>query len=291
MRAVVTGGAGFIGHHMVNFLIEIDWEVVIVDNLSTGFEERINPGATFLKLDILKDPFPDISYDVMFHFASPISVEESLKNPELYRSNIIDGTRRLVEWSKKSGCNKIVAASTAAVYGNTEIFPTSESSSKNPISPYARYKLEMESLLSEHSSKDLKVVALRFFNVYGEGQRDFGGYLSAVPIFLSQYKRKIPITVTGDGSQTRDWVHVKDVVRACYESQDNTLSEFSIYNVASGHETPVIDLAKSFDSDILFIEKRREPARSLGDISKISREVGWAPSINLLSWVKENRNL
>lgn len=290
-RAIVTGGAGFIGTHLVKRLLNLGWQVTVIDNFSTGTIDNIKDlGCDFIEEHIHSPVIQtwEIPHDVLFHLAAPVSVEESLSNPSKYYDQIVGGTANIVEWSLKQGNRNIIIASTAAIYGNSQLLPYKESSAIAPISPYAKAKRLTELLLEDESkTTPFKGTALRFFNVYGEGQRNEGGYLSAVPIFLNQFESFKPITVTGDGQQTRDWVYVGDVVNACIAAYDNTQTNgIKILNVASGQETTVMDLAEAFGGEIVHIEERLEPKRSVAHINKISKELGWKPETNLLSWVK-----
>lgn len=289
MKAIVTGGAGFIGSHLVRRLLDEGHEVTVIDNLSTGELSNIEDlDCGFIEAYIESVDFEllKIEHDVLFHLAAPVSVEESLSDPGKYYSEIALGTNAVVEWSISQGCKNIVIASTAAVYGDSQDIPFTEDGLLKPMSPYAKAKLMSEHVLEDHLQlTNINGVALRFFNVYGEGQRNEGGYLSAVPIFLQQYESFSPITVTGDGQQTRDWVYVGDVVEACILALQSR-KRFAVYNVASGIETSVMDLAEAFGGEITHIEERNEPKRSLADITSIQNDLGWKPQTNLLSWIK-----
>lgn len=291
-KAIVTGGAGFIGTHLVKRLLSLGWEVTVIDNFSTGDLDNIKDlGCKFIEEDIHNPIIQtwELPHDALFHLAAPVSVEESLSNPSKYYDEIVGGTTNIVDWSLKQGNRNIIIASTAAIYGDSENLPYKESGAIDPISPYARAKRMTELLLEdEFKNRPFRGTALRFFNVYGEGQRNEGGYLSAVPIFLNQFESFKPITVTGDGQQTRDWVYVGDVVDACIRAYNNTTKDsFKIMNVASGQETSVMDLAEAFGGVITHIEERLEPKRSVADIGKIKETLNWKPETNLLSWVKQ----
>lgn len=289
MNAIVTGGAGFIGHHLVKRLLADGHEVTVIDNLSTGLFENIKDlDCRFVEAYIESVDYDalTIEHDVLFHLAAPVSVEESLRDPGKYYSEIALATNSLIEWSINQGCKTIVIASTAAVYGASEDIPFGEDSPLKPMSPYAKAKLMTEHVLEDHLQvSEINGTALRFFNVYGEGQRDEGGYLSAVPIFLNQYESFKPITVTGDGQQTRDWVYVGDVVEACILAAEKA-EGFNVYNVGSGQETSVMDLAEAFGGEIAHIEKRNEPKCSQANITNIVRDLEWTSKTNLLSWIK-----
>jgi len=289
-KAVVTGGAGFIGHHLVKHLLTDGWQVDVIDDLSTGELSNLpsDVNLTFHKLDISLDELPEIKFDQLFHLAAPVSVPESLEDPMKYWNGISVASRRVMEWAYEMGATSMVAASTAAIYGDSTDMPLKESHLPIPMSPYAEFKLEMEWMMKSYNKPEFKCAALRFFNVFGEGQRSTGGYRSAVPIFLEQYQSYQPITVTGDGTQTRDWIYVGDIVNAVLEmAKADYQQEMPIYNVGSGSETQVIEVAEAFGGEHVHIAKREEPMRSVADISLITQNLNWKPETNLLSWIKD----
>jgi UDP-glucose 4-epimerase len=246
-----------------------------------------HPNLIIEATDIISSKLPTYKFDTLFHLAAPVSVPESIEQPMKYWNGICVASRRVMSWAYEMGATSMVAASTAAVYGDSELMPLKESDTPNPMSPYAEFKLEMEHMMMSYNKPQFKCSALRFFNVFGEGQRSTGGYRSAVPIFLQQYESYQPITVTGDGEQTRDWIYVKDVVNAIImSSRAEFKTTMPIYNVGSGAETQVIEVAEAFGGEIKQIEKREEPMRSVADITKITRQLGWKPETNLLSWIK-----
>jgi UDP-glucose 4-epimerase len=288
-KAVVTGGAGFIGSYLVKALLNNGWSVLVLDNFSTGTMDNLEPHPNLIieATDIISSKLPTYKFDTLFHLAAPVSVPESIEQPMKYWNGICVASRRVMSWAYEMGATSMVAASTAAVYGDSELMPLKESDTPNPMSPYAEFKLEMEHMMMSYNKPQFKCSALRFFNVFGEGQRSTGGYRSAVPIFLQQYESYQPITVTGDGEQTRDWIYVKDVVNAIImSSRAEFKTTMPIYNVGSGAETQVIEVAEAFGGEIKQIEKREEPMRSVADITKITRQLGWKPETNLLSWIK-----
>ena len=292
MRAIVTGGAGFIGSHLVKKLINLGWQVTVIDNFSTGSLENIEGlDCQIIEEDVNNISIQDwqIEHNALFHLAAPVSVEESLNNPKKYYDQILRGTANIVDWSLQQGNRDVIIASTAAIYGDSEDLPYVESGSIDPISPYAKAKHMTELLLKEeYEKRPFKGTALRFFNVYGEGQRNEGGYLSAVPVFLNQYESFEPITVTGDGKQTRDFIYVGDVVEACISAYtDISENGIQVMNVASGQETSIMDLAEAFGGEIIHIPERLEPKRSVADITKIKSTLSWKPLTRLLTWVKQ----
>lgn len=287
-RAIVTGGAGFIGHHLVNLLLEQGHEVEVWDNLSTGKLERVPDAATFKKLDLTIDILPDVEADWVFHLAAPVSVQESLENPYKYEQGCFMATKRLLEWSISNGVTDFTLASTAAVYGDREDVPFVEDSEKRPMSPYANWKLNAEHLLKQFNERyDIRTTALRFFNVFGEGQHDSGSYAPAVALFLKQFEAFNPITVTGDGLQTRDYIYVKDVCRALYRTITRPVRHFRVMNVGTGEEVTILDIAESFGGEIKYIAPRVEPKRSCASIKSIQSGLDWQPSKSILNWIKE----
>jgi UDP-glucose 4-epimerase len=287
-RALVTGGAGFIGSTLAKLLIEEGYDVTIWDDLSTGKKSNVPKGAAFKKIDIVESELPDFEVDHVFHLAAPISVQESLEDPQKYLKGCYQGTLRMMRWAEKNGIQTFQMASTAAVYGEPEEIPTTEGAKTAPMSPYAEGKLKAEKVLVSFQDK-MTCTALRLFNVFGEGQNSTGSYAPAVARFMDQVKRGNPITVTGDGTQTRDYIYVGDVCRA-FLAASKREGGFLVANVATGSETTVIDIAKAFEGHpIEFIEKRKEPMRSCADISKIKGALGWEPSTNILWWIASKR--
>jgi len=283
MRVLVTGGAGFIGTYLVNHLIKHNYDVLVMDNFSTGSIDHLPTNIPYIIYTIgSTDPLPEgLKFDTLIHLGAPVSVPESFLDPEKYFNEIAYGTNDLMKWAALDcGCKNFVLASTAAVYGRNDHLPLDENNKPYPESPYATSKLFMEYMAEAFSDKSVAI--LRFFNVYGEGQRDEGGYLSAIPIFLKQYNNNEPLTVTGDGKQTRDYVYVGDVVEAI---------EKSIYfngtlNIGSGEEISIIDIAKTFKDDIKFIPERQEPKRSLANIYNADLWINWKPKTSLKEWIK-----
>ena len=286
MKILITGGAGFIGHHLSNTLYSMGHDVHVLDNLSTGKQERLVEGIKFQLKDLLVDELPDESFDAVFHLAAPTSVQESLENPDKYKEGCYQMTINVVDWAETHNVKYFTFASTAAVYGPTEIIPTKEDDELNPISPYAEYKLFSEQYLKTVSSDKLQITVTRFFNVFGEEQPNSGSYAPAVAIFLKQFAGGEPITVTGDGEQTRDYIYVRDLVDALMMTIEPQPYEYNIYNIGSGNEIKIIDIAKTFNHEIKFIEERKEPKRSLSNIEKIEEEYGWEPKTNVIEWLK-----
>jgi UDP-glucose 4-epimerase len=289
-RTIVTGGAGFIGHHLVNLLLEEGHIVDVFDNLSTGKLENLpsHANCTFHKIDLTIDTLPDINADWVFHLAAPVSVQESLENPYKYEQGCFMATKRMLDWSVKHGVTDFTLASTAASYGDREDVPFVEDSELKPMSPYAQWKINAEHLIKQYNQRfGIRTTALRFFNVFGEGQHDSGSYAPAVALFLKQFEAYKPITVTGDGLQTRDYIYVKDIANALYKTMTRPWGTTRIMNVGTGEETSILEIAKTFGGEIKFIAPRVEPKRSCASISTIQKELGWEPTKSILTWINE----
>lgn len=286
-KILVTGGAGFIGHHLANELSNQGYEVHVWDNLSVGKKERLNPNITFKKLDILSDELPQDEFDIVYHLASPTSVSESLENPEKYKQGCYVMTQKVVDYSMNNNVKHFLFSSTAAVYGNTDEFPTKEGSKLNPLSPYATFKLDAEDYIrSMENQTNMKFTVCRFFNVFGEEQHNQGSYAPAVAIFLKQYYNSEPITVTGDGLQTRDYIYVKDIVRFLVGSINQDFYKREVFNLGFGEDITIKSIAEIFDSEIKYIEERKEPKKSLSDITKARLVHGWEPKTSVIDWIK-----
>jgi len=222
MKVLVTGGAGFIGSHVVDKLIQECCQVVIIDNLSTGLLENINPAAQFIKMDIrnkrLLDLFIVEKFDFVIHLAAQTMVHKSLEMPDYDCDINISGTVNILEACRKTGVKRIVFSSTAAVYGNVTILPVIEAAQKEPTSFYGLSKLTCENYLSLYKQVyGLEYMILRYANVYGERQGD-GGEGGVISIFARKINQNQPVLIFGDGSQTRDFIYVGDIANANYQS-------------------------------------------------------------------------
>lgn len=287
-KILITGGAGFIGHHLANELDKLGYEVHVWDNLSVGKKERLNTRITFKHIDLLTDELPPFDYDIVYHLASPTSVPESLENPEKYENGCYKMTKRVVDMCKNHNVKEMIFSSTSAVYGNTNEFPTKEDSKLNPLSPYAQYKLKGEEYID--SIKDdinTRFTICRFFNVFGEGQHNSGSYVPAVAIFKRQYGENVPLTVTGDGEQTRDYIYVKDIVDFLIRCIGQTNYKKEIFNLGYGEDLTINSIAKTFNHPITHIDEREEPKKTLADISRAKQLYGWEPKVSVIEWIKK----
>ncbi|MFA6322098.1 MAG: NAD-dependent epimerase/dehydratase family protein [Candidatus Buchananbacteria bacterium] len=291
MKILVTGGAGFIGSNLVDALIEQGHEVSVVDNLSTGQKNNLNPRAKFFELDItdkkLSEVFVQQSPEVVFHLAAQIDVRKSVSDPISDAQINILGSLNLLECCKKFKVGKIIFSSTGgAIYGDANIIPTPETYEQKPISPYGICKLSVEKYLHYyHVVFGLPYIVLRYANVYGPRQ-NAQGEAGVVAIFCSKLLAGSQPTIWGAGQQTRDYVYVADVVAANLAALN--FNKVATYNVGTGIETNVNELAEQIKNNIgtnlEFVHgpaKDGEQQRSCLDYSKIKNELGWLPQTTL----------
>ena len=296
MKYLVTGGAGFIGSYITKRLVEEEEQVVVIDNLNTGKEknlESIKDKIDFVKGDILdKNLLEDITgnIDGVFHQAALASVQDSFSKPDEYYNVNVNGTENILKLAKQYNF-KVVYASSSSVYGNPVRIPIKESDEKNPINPYAKTKLEKEELAKIYSKMGVKVIGLRYFNVFGKGQsKEYAGVLK---LFLERIRDKSPPKINGDGTQARDFVHVSDVVNSNIMSMNSDVNH-AFFNVGTGTSITILDLAKTIiKSSGLNLEPVFGPALK-GDVQKttanidlIKEKIGWKPTVVLEEWIDE----
>lgn len=288
-KCIVTGGAGFIGSNLVEKLIKLNFKVNVIDNLSTGlksnlkdFEKKIN----FYEKDISDiDQLDNIIFkdvDYIFHLAGLADIVPSIENPEKYFKSNVLGTFNVLQKCKNHKIKKFIYAASASCYGIPKVFPISENCEIMTEYPYALTKNLGEQIVT-HWAKvyNIPFISLRFFNAYGQRSRTTGAYGAMFGVFLAQKLNNLPLTIVGDGNQTRDFIHVNDLIDAIIKvTEHSTINE--IFNVASGVETSVNKIAEMIGGNKISIPKRPgEPERSLADISKIKKTIGWEPKISV----------
>ena len=295
MKSIVTGGAGFIGSNLVDELIRKKHKVLVLDNFSTGRKSNLSKHSLkklkIIKVDIskkndLEKYFNNVDY--VFHLAGLADIIPSIENPYKYFKSNVVGTLNVLKAASQAKIKKFVYAASASCYGIPNKYPTSENAPVETMYPYAFTKWQAEQLVM-HWCKvySIPTISLRFFNTYGPRSRTSGAYGAVFGVFLAQKLAKKPLTVVGNGNQTRDFVHVYDLVSAIVKAAKSTKNG-KIYNVGSGKETTVNKIAKLIGGKKIYIPKRPgEPDRSLADISKIKKELNWKPKIKIEEGVKD----
>lgn len=291
MKSIVTGGCGFIGSHLVNKLVELGHEVVILDKVKS-----LNPNknSKYYCLDLSEDfnKFSNLFENVtnVFHLASEVSIPYCVEYPNQSMRNNILSTMNVLECSRLFGVDKFVFSSTSAVYGNTKDVPTSEETPINCLNTYSISKYGGEQLCKMYCDLyGLKTITFRYFNVYGEGQHKTGQYAPVMSIFKNQKDNGQPLTIVEPGLQTRDFVHVYDVVNANIIAIQTNLEKYGeVFNVGTGNGIEVQKIADLISNKQTKISKRLgEVMHSVANNNNIKTKLGWKPSIDVVEWVKK----
>ncbi len=288
IKYIVTGGAGFIGSHLVEKLLKQNKKVIIIDNLSTGRIENIKKfinKVRFIQADISKKGnwekiITKNSY--VFHLAALADIVPSIKFPQKYFNANVKGTLNIVEACKDKGIKKIIYAASSSCYGIPKNFPTPEKEILSPQYPYALTKKLGEDIVM-HWGKIFRIpsISLRLFNVYGTRSRTSGAYGAMFGVFLAQKLKNKPYTVVGNGNQRRDFTYVTDVVNAFIMASKSRIN-YEIFNVGSGKSVSVNTIVKLLGGKKIFIKKRPgEPECTFAKISKIKRILKWKPKIDI----------
>ncbi len=301
MKALVTGGAGFIGSHIAEALLARGDAVRVLDNFSTGKRENIESFVDGIEL--VEGDIRDASrvgeavrgMDAIFHSAAFVSVAESIEKPQECFDANVSGTHLLLESARRTGVGRVVLASSAAVYGESEALPLVEETLLQPKSPYALSKRINEMYADLFTdSFGLEVVALRYFNVYGPRQRPDSMYAAAVPIFIQRLLDNKPITIFGDGGQTRDLIFVRDVVRANLIAAEHPNAAGKIFNICTGTETRLLDLLDVLNGIFPYAPKPEFTSpragdiyRSVGSTQKAKDVIGFKVQTSLANGLKE----
>ena len=288
MKALVTGGAGFIGSHLVENLVRLGHEVVVIDNLSTGRIENLSTVSS--KIEIVEaDLSKNLDWeryfggiDWVFHLAALADIVPSIQDPDSYFASNVNGTYNLVRASQKADVKRLIYVGSSSCYGIPDQFPTPETEPLKPQYPYALTKSIGEELVLHWANVyGLPALSLRFFNVYGPRSRTSGTYGAVFGVFLAQKLAEKPFTVVGDGEQTRDFTYVSDIVDALVTSAQSALTG-KVYNVGSGATVSVNRLVELLGGDKVHIPKRPgEPDCTFADISRIQKELGWQPKVSI----------
>lgn len=295
MKVLVTGGAGFIGSHLVTALLARGDEVVVLDNFSTGRPENLDhvadsDGLSLIECDIAFDPELASRFEGVervFHLAALADIVPSIQQPEGYHFANVDGTMRVLQAARAAQVKRFVYAASSSCYGIPDAYPTPETAPLRPMYPYALTKMVGEQYVMHWcQTYDLPAVSLRLFNVYGPRSRTSGTYGAVFGVFLAQKLAGEPYTIVGDGTQTRDFTFVTDVADAFVAASDSDLSG-EIMNVGSGGTYSVNRLVELLGGEVTYIPKRPgEPDCTFADMSKISHLLDWKPKVSLEAGVQ-----
>ena len=295
MKYAVTGGAGFIGSNLVKNLVERGNEIIVIDNLNTGKKKNVKKNLkkiNFSEVDIrdfstIEDIMKNV--DGIFHEAALASVQDSFIIPDKFFDVNVKGTENIFKIGKKLGI-KVVYASSSSVYGNPISIPIKENDDKNPINPYAKTKLENDKMAEKYAKNGLKVIGLRYFNVFGPGQSK--EYAGVIKLFLERIQQGLSPLINGDGLQVRDFVYVDDVVNANMLAMESNI-DGKFFNIGTGTTISVLDLANII---IKFSGLKLKPIHRLAlpgdvratqaDITKAKTMLKWKPTTSIQDWLK-----
>ena len=294
MHFAVTGGAGFIGSHLVNYLIKEGHSISVIDNLSYG--KKQNLAEVYDQIKFYQEDIRDFealkkilkNVDGVFHQAALTVVQDSLKKPQEYQDVNVSGTENIFKLAKEYGL-KVVFASSSSVYGHKENMPIRENAERKPINPYGKTKLDDEYLFEKYSNLGVSIIGLRYFNIFGKGQTL--AYSGVITKFLDRIRESKPPIIFGDGSQIRDFVFVGDVVRANLTCMNNKSSNFLI-NIGSGKATSILQLANmmigfsGLSLQAIFQEPQEgDIHKSHADIDSAKKLLKWEPKTELKTWL------
>jgi len=290
MKSLVTGGCGFIGSHLVNRLIDLGHEVVVLDRVQP---RNPNPKTTYYLCNLSEKYSKYIhlfeSVNNVFHLASEVSIPYCVENPNESMANNILSTMNVLECSRIQKVNKFIFSSTSAVYGNSFFIPSVETNVVQCLNTYSISKYTGEQLCKMYYELyGLETIMFRYFNVYGEGQHKTGQYAPVMSIFKKQRDNKEPLTVVEPGYQTRDFIHVSDVVYANVLASQRDIKEYGVvFNIGTGIGTEIQDVADLISNYQIKIPQRPgEVMHSTANIDKVQKILGWKWSVNVVEWIK-----
>ncbi|MEO8637689.1 MAG: NAD-dependent epimerase/dehydratase family protein [Candidatus Taylorbacteria bacterium] len=296
VKVIVTGGAGFIGSHLSDALLERGFEVHVIDDLSQGKKVNVNSEAIFHNKNITDlagiDPiFKNAEY--VFHLAALPRVQFSIEHPSETNEANVGGTLNVLIASHKHKIKRVIYSASSSAYGDQKTLPLKEKMIANPKSPYGLQKYIGELYMKLWSEVyKLPTVSLRYFNVYGPRQSHEGAYALVVAKFLKLKSEGKPMTITGDGKQTRDFTHVRDVVRANLLSMESTrVGRGEVINVGGGKNRSVLQVAEIIGGAVKFIPARLEPKNTLADTALAKKLLGWTPEIKFEEGIEELKKM
>lgn len=292
-KALVTGGAGFIGSNLAKELLDQNWQVSIIDNFESGKMSNIPSGATIIQTDLrYKENRETIlsalrGVDYVFHLAALPRVQPSIDNPIEYHDSNVNATLNTLNLAKEAGVKRFVFSSTSAVYGNTNQFPTSETADIDPLSPYGLHKLIGENYCKLFSKiYDIETVSLRYFNVFGDNMPLEGAYTLVMGVFAEQLRNGLPMTIRGDGEQRRDFIHVKDVAQAnILAATSKKVGKGECINIGSGQNKSVNEIANLMGKNKVNVDPVIEPRITLCDNTLAKKLLNWQAEHSLEDFV------
>ncbi|MEX0672615.1 MAG: NAD-dependent epimerase/dehydratase family protein [Candidatus Paceibacterota bacterium] len=295
-KSIVTGGAGFIGSHLVDALIERGDDVHVIDDLSGGKRELVHEKATFHEETICdREAIAPIfeGADYVFHTAALPRVQFSIEHPiETHEANVT-GTLNVLKACVDGGVKRVVFSSSSSIYGDQPTMPLVEDMAPGPKSPYGLHKYMGELYCKMWNEiYELPSVCLRYFNVYGPRQSAEGAYALVIAKFLKQREEGGSLTITGDGKQTRDFTHVTDVVQANLKAaSSDSVGSADVINVGAGNNVSINKIAELIGGEVEHIEARYEPHDTLADNTRARELLGWAPSVTIEEGIAELKKL
>ena len=283
---VVTGGAGFIGSHLVEALIEKGFQVDVIDNLVAGKREQVDARATLHVIDIrdLDEMLPIIDGAfAVFHLAALPSVPYSIENPKETHEVNVTGTLNILLASARGKVKRVIYSSSSAVYGDQTVLPICEDAPREPKSPYGLHKRMGEEYMTLFAELyGVETVSLRYFNLYGPRQKSEGAYASVVAKFIACHNADESLPIVGDGTQTRDFVHVSDVVRANISAMESEQAgRGEVVNIGGGVGLSVLEVARLVGGKMENTQPRVEIRDSVADIKRAQKLLGWSPSVKV----------
>lgn len=295
-KVIVTGGAGFIGSHIVDALLEKGYEVHVIDNLVSGKKENLSPKAVLHELDIINFKAIRPVFDgasLVFHCAALARVQYSIDFPVESHDVNVNGTFNVLLASKEAGVKRFIYSASSSAYGDQTEMPLRETMQGNPKSPYGLHKYIGEMYCKVWSEiYGIETVSLRYFNVYGPRSNPEAGYPLVIPKFLKMRKEGKTLTITGDGKQTRDFTHVYDVVNANMLASESTkVGKGEVFNIGAGRNFSINEVAKLIGGEVEYISSRIEPHDTLADNSLAKKVLGWEPKVSLEEGITELKNI
>lgn len=292
IKSIVTGGCGFIGSHLVDRIVDLEHEVIVLDRVHP---RDPNPKVNYYLQDLSENYSKYIHFfegvTNVFHLASEVSIPYCVEKPNESMANNILSTMNVLECSRVHNVNKFMFSSTSAVYGNTMFNPSYETNTVQCLNTYSISKYSGEQLCKMYYELyGLKTVMFRYFNVYGDGQHKTGQYAPVMAIFKKQKEEKKPLTIVEPGYQTRDFVHVSDVVYANILASQIEIEEYGeVFNVGTGKRTEIQEIADIIsDYQIIIPQRLGEVLHSTANIDKIKEKYGWNFNVDVLEWIKNN---